>query len=531
MSKQENPILYTIEKVPVVYGGITLEMAERALKGELYVPTFGFVRPVDPDNFELQIENPDNTKQLWHHTLPSVLALLKAGEERQENHFFERALDITEKYLRWLAAQPLAHPAWKDEHAVANRLRLLNYYLSMQDQGQMALTPAFARSAAAMAQSHAAWCANENTYVWNNHGLMSDRALLEAAVVQTHVPLWQRNGWAEMALNRARKLLEKTFDSRGCCTENSPGYHLLNMMLFKDFANFCRQVGYDAELEVFAERLALAETFAGLFVRIDGTYATIGDTELNPTQWIDSVRYAPITGTAVSPESGFFIHKSGDLYLTAKCGGSTFAHRHVDETSITLQYKGIDFIVDAGLYNFSTLTDRQARWFRSARAHSGVFTEDCDDVRFARFSGPKQLGSLSEIRLEGDDIHVEMESLLSKSARITRAVTIFPGKGIRIMDHVQSYEDEMVGWRIAFLIPGEAKIRNEGGTYRIRCGAESIEISFSPSAEASVRKTFMSRRFGLLEDAHALVVSGRDVSKILETYIDFGCSLASADAG
>ncbi|MET4131719.1 hypothetical protein ABIE62_000835 [Porphyrobacter sp. MBR-155] len=523
MFKEEIIASYTIDAVPLTFGGVTTEMADRAMGGELYVPTFGFFKQASPNDFELQGEKFDNTMQLWHHTLPSVLALLKTGQEQRKNHFIDRALDITERYLNWLSSQPLSHPAWKDEHAVANRLRLLNYYVSKQDNGQIALSASLARAAAVMAQSHADWCARESSYVWNNHGLMSDRALLESAVVQRHVPVWQRTYWADTALNRARKLLDKTFDSCGCCTENSPAYHMLNMMLFRDFVSFCKKAGYVSELDVFTEKLELAEMFAGFFVRKNGTYATIGDTELHPTHWIDSKRYAPQTGTTVSPESGFFIHKTDNLYFTAKCGGSTFVHRHVDETSITLQHQDVDFILDAGLYKFSTQTDQQARWFRSSRAHSGVFTEDCDNIRFANFEGPTHLGAISEIWYEGEDAHCEMKSFLSERAMITRTVIIVSGdQEIQISDKVQSRDNEEINWFVTFIIPGEATIQKEDDAYQITCGEESIKLYFSVNSNISIFKTLMSKQFGVCEDAYALVVSGRDNSKNLKTRIVLG---------
>jgi len=515
------PAIISIESPPSFQNVRDIEIATKALNGEHYLPYFGYVRLKGETDFELAAPNPTNTHQLWFHSLPSTHALLWAYKNTRENIYAQAAFDLLEKYLSWLQQQPEHHPAWSDEHAVTNRLRLLNYCSSGIAHEKFSLPSSLSEAIAAAAEAHAEWLYNDAHYMWNNHGLMMDRALLEAAVSLADTAPQKRERWTQHSVLRSRKLLLKTFDSKGCCTENSPSYFHLNLMLFRDFSSFCRNIGMEDVFGAETERLRKAENIAGLFVRTDGTLATVGDTELHSTHWIDRAGLSKIVGTAAFPESGFFIHKTNDTYLTAKCGGSSFNHRHIDETSITLQRSGIDFIIDAGLYNFLQNTEKLSRWFRPFRAHSGIFTEDCDGVLFAKFDGPTSLGSMSEINHSSElGTFVNMTSNLSRQAHIERRIAIAEGGKIVLYDQIASVGDMPVDWRLQFLVPAECTICDVPGGYTIASGGHRLTL-LQKHATGVISKSHRSRNFGECEEAQLIRFAGSDIRKELVTELYF----------
>ena len=73
------------------------------------------------------------------------------------------------------------------------------------------------------------------------------------------------------------------------------------------------------------------------------------------------------------PDFGLYIYKTKNYFSTIRCGSigqnGKGGHSHNDQLSITLNYGGIDFIVDAGTYIYTPLPNLR-NLFRSTQMHN-----------------------------------------------------------------------------------------------------------------------------------------------------------------
>lgn len=76
---------------------------------------------------------------------------------------------------------------------------------------------------------------------------------------------------------------------------------------------------------------------------------------------------------------GLVVARSGNFFLTFRCGDigqkGKGGHSHNDQLSITLQYKGKDFIIDPGTYCY-TKSSVERNIFRSVKMHNTLIFED-----------------------------------------------------------------------------------------------------------------------------------------------------------
>ena len=294
---------------------------------------------------------------------------------------------------------------------------------------------------------------------------------------------------------------EVTFDADGCCSENSPEYHQLNVELFRAVDEFLRDHGLTPPAD-FAGRLERAERFAGLFLRDDGVFPTIGDSQAV----LPRVPVKRHSGSAAFPTGGFAVLDGGELTLTVKCGGTSFVHRHIDDGSITLRHAGRDFIVDGGLYHYDN-GDPVRRWLVSYRSHSGFYVEEAANVRFANFPDARALGRIRDFRDEGDRCTVAMEVTHVPGVRIEREVEVRQPDTVVIVDRLAA--DRPVKWRQQFLLHPDCTVAIAGGRAIVTNGGATLEIDQSGASPAvAVETGHYSPRFLEVLPAKCLVFTG-----------------------
>ncbi len=498
--------------------GTSKENGDEALKNIITAPLAGQVSVGYPPNWTPVFHGAENSKQLWFHSLPFVGDLLTAYYETHAELYLDKLFDLLDSYLNWLLENRNG-AAWSDEHAVSNRSRMLVYVIFASQRNDFNI-PSPMRSLINMAlYEHGAWLADDSHYVYNNHGVMADRALIEITLSPTDIPDRIVSKWQLHAINRLNMMLDHTFDEQGCCIENSPAYHVFNTSLFESVARFLGDNNIDVDHSNFSETINKAKAVSHLFFRKDGTFPLVGDTELHPTHWVDLKTLSAETGKGCFPNSGFFIYKGENLYLTAKCGGSSFSHRHVDETSITVNWGGQDFIIDSGYFNYDTKNDRSARDVRSYLGHSGIFTDRCSSVLFAKFAGPKALGALKEVG-HGEHLwNIDMISHLDEKAKINRLVCCADENEIQIHDKISSTENTTI--RQQFIIHPLCTIEVKGNNVRIVRENKVMELIIISDNDFKivVENCSISEKFMQLQKAKRVVVISNSKIVSIDTKI------------
>lgn len=203
----------------------------------------------------------------------------------------------------------------------------------------------------------------------------------------------------KIAIDRVNYEISKAFAPDGGHVENSAAYLTFGLKQAVDALHVGRS--YDGASSLLKLPRGMLERAANVLthtVRPDGKLPLIGDTsdyvvrdifrDVKPTNHKQFLYAAhrgkrgspPAENSIVLQDSGWAIFRSGwqnsdsepfidHLHCVFKCGFLSNYHRHDDDMSFVLFYKGKDWIIDGGLYKHSR-TDPYRIYLRSANAHN-----------------------------------------------------------------------------------------------------------------------------------------------------------------
>lgn len=506
------------------------EVSTRAEYWELYMPNIGYIT-VDPNNaWKADLGGAANSKRLWLNSLVSAHACLEAALNSDNDAIkilkSEAAGRIIKSYLdQYMYESNTFRDVWRDEHAVANRLFVIVAFLHVLCSETDSLIKTILTKHVSLlrllfeADKHAQWLNDDAHYVENNHGVMMDLALAQFAVFLRVIDQQVSDRYLATSLRRLEMMFDLTFDDDGCCMENSPTYHFVNYALFSTIGRFMKEYNL-GNTDKWDVKLAKARHVGNLFLRRDGTIPLVGDSEAFPGTFFpkkDDDNYSSC-GIGFFPSSGFFVASLNDYHLTFRAGGSKFVHRHVDDLSLTLQYKGKDFIVDCGLYNYD-IEDKLRRWFISSKAHSGIYVESMGDVRFANFASPSEMSRFISTDIKDTSFNVVAEHNLSREVVVSRSVS-GDDKGITIIDSFDCEIEQR--WRLQFnLHPAVQVVAKVDGFFILQHEDVLLKIKFDPNYDVRTESINYSPRFMALEKAKSLIVSASEKRVNIETVIEF----------
>ena len=312
-------------------------------------------------------------------------ALLRAYDETHESQYKNECLEAIQAFFLYLGSDiesQLKLPS-SVEHGYATR----SFVLSRVLQAGYDIAELKPKIFSLLAQ-HAEWLSDLKNRRLNNHDVMTNRALLHLSLLMSEdarSPLWRRT-----ALERLEELFSLNFDTDGMTNENTPSYHQFNINLFAEVCDYIEHYGIECRLTQKAKPvLEKARNCMRHLVRQDSSCPAIGDSSTYKTP------YESINKSCYYSQSGFCIIKDDDLYLSFKCGFGLESHKHHDETSITLFYKGIDLVMDGGRFNY----DKQSpirQHMVSPKAHSAIYPTSLDDCNIRRVTGKyKEAGLFS----------------------------------------------------------------------------------------------------------------------------------------
>lgn len=317
--------------------------------------------------WEMKYPSTESTYSLYTYALYPVSYLLNAYEVSGNEVYLNAALSITQNFISWLnlenkkISKKRKVILWGD-HAVSNRTQALCYLVACLKQRNTIIT----RDIKNEMITHGEYLSDINNYSNYNHGLMMDLALLGLVNILNGHKIDHPDYFRSNLLERLSNSLLRDVTEDGVHVENSPGYHFWIMNFYKKINKPLLQL--DEKLAKKCEKV-LKKTleYAKYITRSDGSVPAIGDTHASlksiPSHTLNSKFFS---------KSNIVIFRDLDdkVWASFNSGYKTHVHKHADDGSFNLFYKGVDIFFDPGFLNYEANED--SKLIKSASFHNTV---------------------------------------------------------------------------------------------------------------------------------------------------------------
>lgn len=416
---------------------------------------------------------------LWKYSVGYLPTLVEAtGDFGQVQHVIDELWEFTNS-SDW----PLVS-AWMTslDHCLATRIRALcTLHVLWQNEGLE--TPASLRLI--LINDVANLVSNGESYFpINNHGAMAAISLLHSAALfpwldqnlqEAGLPSAKITGW-----NNLSNVIDKMFDEHGIASENSPEYQRFWISLLEPVAEFVTlfpsafESNSEDSIDVSEMQSAVSKAREALtyFVDGEGRMLAIGDSHPR--------RLSNVTPSVVSQvfeASGFTVFKDKGTTFTMNCGSTNYAHKHCDDTSITLDRDGTNLILDAGYFSHDW-NDEKAIYTKSQSAHSGFFMTGLDDLHPGKvhFPGRERVRS-STSHIPAPSLGAEGTSTIDEKVTLSRKALIHSDRSIDIVDFATGDFTDL-GYPVSrFIFPAQSEIDIDGTTLRVKVDQQILEIT------------------------------------------------------
>ncbi len=381
-----------------------IQLANDIFKGQLVVsPSFQNNSPsysLKTLDWNIQYSDSPNTFQLYLQSLNCIKYLAKGYELSGNTKYLDLGKAFVYSWTEYDANKTISENnpfTWYD-HGTALRADNLIYLALVCEKAQY-LDQKFIEVIQNLIEAHGECLSNNTYYTKNhNHGIFQDQALIYIAYFLNDE---KKDSYLSLAKERLEKQKQYAFNSELVHVENSPGYQVGVLNIFRNISEFLLQFNDPFGKELFDDVAQSAE-FMAWVTKPNGLTAEIGDTNgaLNIETNIDTglssfgnahLTYAATQGTegmaprencVIYPQSGYFMAREHwnreDFNLSTwsvfKAGYSSKTHKHADDLSIMLYSKGHDIFVDPGWYNYIT-GNKYRDYFVSSRAHNSIIVD------------------------------------------------------------------------------------------------------------------------------------------------------------
>ncbi|CAM2895180.1 heparinase II/III domain-containing protein [Salinicoccus roseus] len=301
--------------------------------------------------------------QLYIQSLRVCGVLMNQFESTKDGRYLEKAEEIIESWIAFSMKDTEERMVWYD-HPTANRTQIIIQYLYLAIQEDRSPDLVLYTN---VLKRHAEVLSDGNNYNNNNHGLMMDRSLMVLGNVLQNASLFN------IGYYRAIDTFWYSFSSQGIHLENSPDYHNMVVRMYRDIEKYLQESTGKSFGNTITGYLKLAQEYPKALLKPNGRLPAIGDSGNSTLKLAKSYRqlYDEEAGICVLQQEA-----PKPFYMTYVCGYSSSVHKHKDDLSITLNYNGVDFLVDAGKYNYSKSKER--KYMTSRAAHSSFQMKDFD---------------------------------------------------------------------------------------------------------------------------------------------------------
>ncbi len=349
--------------------------------GFLYIPLAKYcekieLRELTQLDWRRKFKNNNNSNVMWLLSLNFAGCLLSTFEANRKPIFLSMATQSIESFLQFVATSEnrlYVESIPSGDHSTATRAKVLIKYLQITHHSNAEYKDLRFKIFCELYRC-LEWLSSDDNFYENNHGLMCNIALAAASHCFS-LSSDLRKKYYYISTSRTLKLANKAFCKDGLCDENTIGYHNYNLNLYQIFCNLLDTEELTSrEFSNLRNIIDRAEIALRHCVHQDNSVPPIGDSP------VYLLKKSSINQSKFFPDSGFAVIKNDDFYLSLQCGSRAETHKQMDDSSITLRYKGVDILIDAGSYSY----DREAgfgRYVESATGHTGIYPVAFDHQR------------------------------------------------------------------------------------------------------------------------------------------------------
>lgn len=367
------------------------------------------------------------------------------------------------------------------DHALATRIRSLATLLFLFQEAEVEV-PA---SLVALVRSDAANLVRgrESFFPANNHGAMAAVSLIHAAVIFPNVREDLLKLGAEDPLDvgiaELDEVLASIFNDSGLAAENSPEYQRFWITLLEPVSRFFDLFGEPSSSFTQAgdhleELLVKAREVFHQFLDGAGRMIPIGDTH---PRYISGFT-TPVEFKGVYEDLGFAIYKTAETTLTFNCGSTNYAHKHCDDTSITLGFKGENIILDSGYYSHDW-NDPKAIFTKSQNAHSGLFVRALDNLHPGKVHFPGRERVRARMKsLSHEDWDVVGTVTVDDTIQLERRIQARNDRAFDILDRVEGDGSDFGGVVARYILPQGREVSVGDNSLWIDLEDFALEVTF-----------------------------------------------------
>ena len=344
-------------------------IADQILEGSIRIfPTLSNIEINEIDKlWEIGFKTAQTTYSLYTYALYPVSYLLNAYEVSGEEKYLENAAIISNSFINWVNSdnKNISNKRMGilfSDHAVSNRTQALCYLLVSLDKAGKDIP----QNLIDQLINQGKYLSSIDNYTNYNHGLMMDLALLGLVNVLKGKKYSFPSFFQTNLLERLSNSLERDVTEDGVHIENSPGYHFWIMNFYKKIHK--PLLDLDKELSEKCEKiLNKSLEYAKYITRSDGSVPAMGDTHA-------SLKYIPskTLSSKFFSKSNIVIFRDLEdkVWASLNSGYKTHVHKHADDGSFNLFYKGQDIFFDPGFLNYENEED--SLLIKSASFHNTV---------------------------------------------------------------------------------------------------------------------------------------------------------------
>ncbi len=347
----------------------TINIADKIMNNQIYI--FSSLDIIDFSkgiNWDYQHHTNPQTYQLYLQALNCVSFLLNAFEISNDKKYLLKAKEIIESWYDYQIKKPVNTMVWYD-HPTAYRAHNLVYFMILAKRNNIEINE---EKYISLIEQHAHYLYSDKSYRKNNHGIMMDRAIILLGILVAHP---DAHHWIEKGIWRLKDTFYYSYSYNGVHLENSPEYHRIVFNLYKTTEKFLNQ--NDLSLgEDLLNILSKSEKYFSYLSKPDGSIPMIGDSgklyTTNETKRFESF-YDQTAGISILQAENKD-NKDLSTWISFVCGYGTTTHKHYDDLSFTLFYKGKDIFVDSGKYGYGKSKLRS--YVVSPSAHNTLCLKD-----------------------------------------------------------------------------------------------------------------------------------------------------------
>ena len=413
----------------------TVQIANQILANQFYFSKSMDIIDFSPTiDWNYQHNKNKNSYQLYLHALHSLSYLTNAFEETGDLRYLEKGKQILTSWRKYEATNPENMFLWYD-HSVANRTQtLIYYYLIAKDYVYLE-----ENEYRKLLERHAEYLMEDENYRKNNHGIMMDKALIMLGIV---FDVDDSKGYTQKGLQRLRDCFHHSFSYKGVHLENSPEYHAFVHKMLLSIEQYLNENGLSLGESVIAG-FELIDGYYRYITKPDGKFPMIGDTKdmksPKPEKKYDAF-CDQIAGIVIF-QSENLEDASKSTWMSFVCGFGTLTHKHFDDLSFTLAYKGKDIFIDSGKYGYGSSPER--KYLRSPLAHSIITV--ANQHKYSQDEEGKEGDDEISITTFTDNkvySHVKGINNAYKNVKIERSIFFFKPDLFVIVDKALSTNDK-----------------------------------------------------------------------------------------